>query len=48
MRYVGPYKITAVEGKGVYHLEHVLTGKITKGIGSHLKLYPSERDELES
>lgn len=46
MRYIGPYKITSVTRKGVCHLKHVVSGKTTKAIGSHLKLYgPKQEDE---
>lgn len=46
MRYIGPYKIIRVTRKGTYHLEHVVSGKTAKAIGSHLKLYvPKHGDE---
>lgn len=44
MRYIGPYRITGSKGKGVYHLKHMLSGKVAKAIGSHLKLYKQSSD----
>ena len=46
MRYIGPYKITMK--KGVYILQHPVSGKTSKVIGSHLKLYVHRQDDASS
>ena len=48
MRYTGPYKITSVMKKGVYISQHPVSGKTSKAIGSHLKLYVHRQDDASS
>ncbi len=36
-KYVGPFKIIRARGKGVYYIENVASGQVSRAIGSHLK-----------
>ncbi len=38
-KYVGSFKIIRARGKGVYYIENVASGKVSRAIGSHLKEY---------
>ena len=49
MRYIGPYDILSASKKGVFVLKHSVSGKISKAIGSHLKLYiPRDTDDVSA
>ncbi len=36
---MGPFKIIRARGKGVYYIENVASGQVSRAIGSHLKEY---------
>ena len=46
MRYIGPYKITSATKKGIYFLQHPVSGKTSKAIGSHLKCYVPRQSDV--